>query len=633
MANARSKDKWMRNTYRALLALLAALMCAAVASAQITTVILSDKGDATFELQDSHKTQRLVFSLDPVALPQDARVTQCELRVVIIRPKKATGQDVAVLASDNKQIGELHLSDQDTSSSYRTPLRPQSCEPNNKLNESKSFTMTLESKSKNTGWTYYGSGAPDAADQPRLIVTYNSDSRPSPGRSGQSTDWKYSDPNLFFSSTLGPGQSLLANPVSYAGAVYVVANSALYRVAGAHNVTSWKLNFAITKKSFAFVTAWGRLQIITENAIHNCDLTTLVGGDTLVCASTPAEEITVGSGETPAMGPDGSLYFKNVQKAGSFVARNPMLKEIWRTDLKLTAISSITISANGQYAYALVNIAPDSPIAASMTVLLRIDTATGELVKQEIQTNTTEPQLKDLFQPAVVSKVINNRNVDYVFVAGNTSDKGLLQLIAFEPGTSPSVVWTRSGKIASAPVPSVVNGDTLFVVQGGKLKRYPWFSGQAGSMGAKRDSEMEEAEKTVEAPPLDLKDGATLLVDGGDSVYVYAANGALYAFQNDLKKMPPAQQTGAGRQLLFTTSGALIGYDGTNVYDLSPKAGANISPSALATWTIYSANTVTAPASPGVKAGDRVTLKGNTITLPNGFGWPLGASLSLQSVQ
>jgi hypothetical protein len=626
----------MRNTYPASLALLVVVICAGIASAQIPTVILSNNKDATFQIQWKGETKTpkdIVFSLDPVALPQDAKVKQCELRVVVDRPTReaVTGQDVAVFDSSKQQIGELHVSGEDRWSEkgtppplpYRTLLRPESCEP-----KSKSLTMTLESKSRKTDWTYYGGAdATDSAKRPRLIVTYTSPSRPNPGRSGQSTDWKYDKPDGFFKSPLGPGQPLRTNPVWYAGAVYVVADSSLYRVAGAQNVTSWKLNFTVDANSFAFVSAWGRLQII-GTAIHSCDLTTLATMDragTLDCAGTSTDKIALNAGETPAMGPDGSLYFKTVEAAGSIVARNPERKEIWRTVRKLTKVSPITFSANGQYAYVLAEISLEN---GKERALVSIDTATGETVREKIVDKGTNPDLMELFRPAVVSKVINNKiKVDYVFVAGNTSDLGLLQCVAFEQGALPRVVWTRPGKVASDPVPSVVDGDSLFVVQDGKLKRYTWFSKQAGSEGPKSDPEIEE----TQALSLGSEPRATLLVDGRDSVYVYA-NGSLEAYTSVLKSMSTAQKLEPAPKV-FTTSGALIGYDGTNVYDLSPKVGGNLSPPALATWTIYSANTTTAPKDPGIKAGDRVTLKGNNITLPNGFQWPLGATLNLESVQ
>jgi hypothetical protein len=52
----------------------------------------------------------------------------------------------------------------------------------------------------------------------------------------------------------------------------------------------------------------------------------------------------------------------------------------------------------------------------------------------------------------------------------------------------------------------------------------------------------------------------------------------------------------------------------------------------LETRTIYSADNITAPVKPGVKAGDRVILKGKTVAFPKGFQWPLGAALNVESV-
>lgn len=630
MTKARFRHKFAKKGYAALLA-LSAVILATAASAQIPTVVLSDNQDVTFQMEwkgDSKRPQNLTFLLDsatPGTFPSDAKVTQCELRVVVKRTNVAmTGQDVAVINKDKQQIGELHVSGEDTSPAYRTLLKPQSCDP-----RAKSLTVTLESKSRNTDWTYYGGNASDTAAQPRLIVTY----LPAPARSVQSTDWKHSDPNTFWSSPLGPGQLLLTNPFSYGDLVYVVAQSSdgpyLYRLTGLNKGAGWKLKYPVEANSFAFVAASGRLQIITKDALYSCNLTDLPTTDTLTCAAPAAGKLTVNAGKTPAMGPDGSLYFKNVDEAGTIIARNPLLQEIWRTDLKPTAMSPITISANGRYAYALADVAINAHNAATTIALLRIDTTTGETVAEEIADKGTKPLLKELFQPGVVSKVINKRNVDYVFVAGNSGDTGILQLIAFEGGSQPNVLWSRPGKVESAPVPGIMDGDSLFIVQGGKLRSYSWFSEQAGSTGAKSDSEM--TDEAVQLP--NPVSGARLLVDGSDSIYMYDSNGSLYAYQSVSKKISPVQKLGFSPKVLFAASGALLGYDGRNVYDLSPKAGTNLSPPVLATWTIYSADSITVPDRLEVKSSDRVTLKGKTINFPNSFQWPLGATLSVENMQ
>ena len=500
------------------------------------------------------------------------------------------------------------------------------------------------------------------------------------------TDWAYSNPAAFFSSLLWPvpgvGSEMLTNPVSYDGAVYLVAacstGRCLYRVGGAGNVASWPLGFDLTAKSFAFVTAWGRLQIITQNAIRSCNLTTLPAlksQDKLLCdTNNDSQNFTVNEKETPAMGPDGSLYFKNADAdgSGSVVASNPSLQEIWRTKLKLSAVSPIALSANGQYAYLLADI----PVAANnqsrMIALLRIDTATGETVQQEVsycpsgsnscnEAQKVKPQLEILFRPAVVSKDINGRTVDYVFVAGNTSNTGVLQLVAFEPGaqsrlnTAQFLVWSQQGKnIAAAPVPSV-DGNSLFVAwQDAAVRRYSWYNTAQGkttpaisptssatsapspspvqATGAYEWTNPEFKKEQLGTWPVISK----LLVDGGGSVYRDAnqANRELWVVPAGSKQGLGAIGVGS-KELQFTNDGSLIGYTENELSDYSPSSGPSISPPVLATNTIYSAETVNVPSNlsnPGVKSGDQVILKGTKILFPPNFKWPVGATLKAVSI-
>jgi hypothetical protein len=86
------------------------------------------------------------------------------------------------------------------------------------------------------------------------------------------------------------------------------------------------------------------------------------------------------------------------------------------------------------------------------------------------------------------------------------------------------------------------------------------------------------------------------------------------------------------RKLQFTDQGTLIGCGENDLFDFSPKLSGVMSPPALATGTIYSADTVRVPGDPGVKSGDRVILKGNNITFPPNFRWPVEATLKLESV-
>jgi hypothetical protein len=196
------------------------------------------------------------------------------------------------------------------------------------------------------------------------------------------------------------------------------------------------------------------------------------------------------------------------------------------------------------------------------------------------------------------------------------------------------VLWTRHGKVATFPILGVKDGNSLFVVQNGELKRYPWYSTEEGSTGAYPDSAMKENEEKLAGG---LPSVTTLLVDRGDSVYMYADKSkSLYACQSASKTISPAHTLGFNPKLLFTPDGSLIGYDDSRVYDFSPKTLAEESwPKTLANGTIYSADSITVPADAvnNVENGERVILKGNSIKLPNGFRWPMGATLKLQSVQ
>jgi len=222
--------------------------------------------------------------------------------------------------------------------------------------------------------------------------------------------------------------------------------------------------------------------------------------------------------------------------------------------------------------------------------------------------------------------------VEYVFVAGNTSDTGILQLMAFEPrGKQPIVLWSRLGKVQSSPMLSVVDGNSLFAVRDGSLTRYPWRS----SEGAYEDKDMKE-----QVLPPGGRDGTSaVLVDGADSVYVLGTKSAgqqfLSAYDSAHNWQCQDQQLALTPNLQFTTDGTLIGYDTGNVYDLSPKVvDLAKTVNTLANKTIHSADSVTvAPdAAKQLKDGDQVILKGHVVKLPKRFGWPPGKMLKVQTV-
>jgi hypothetical protein len=631
----------VKKTRAALLAVSIAISSGMLV-AQVTTVFLPKEEGSTFKVAGGPEnlTATLQFAINPAFT---AEVRDCSLRVVPTQKTKIGQQDVTVFWN-NKDVGDWPASPLKTRAYFLVEDLPrESCAPQ------AGSVFTLKTESQATRWEYYGSGAAERENRPRLIVTYN---LPAPARSGDVTDWKYSNPASFFSSSLWSGSgTTLTNPVSWEGAAYFAASSGgtkLFRVAGAGNVANWPLNFTIDGVSFAFVTPWGQLRIVTNNAIYSCNLKkleSLKSTDFLPCEP-PAEGIALKAGEAPAMGPDGSLYFKNVKAGGSIVAYNPALQEIWRTGLLPTNVSPIAFNADGRYAYVLAKVAVEGP---THYALLRIDTATGEtgaydISYEENENEPVKPDFAQLLKPVVVSKVVteavNGRplDVDYVFVAANTNETGVLQLVPFKvkvngrrldvpprEDTEKFLVWNLMGKIAAPPVAGL-DGNSLFVAwQSGTIRRFPWFNTAKGKEGAYPAAPESEKDK------LGIVTGVSkLLVDGGGSVYL-VAEGSLSVIPAGSKPVASSSINVAGRTLGFTDDGTLIGYGANDLFDYSPKSGAPISPSALATGTIYSAGTVTLPANPGMKDG-QVIIKGNNLQIPLNFQWPPGATLKLQSI-
>ncbi|MGH8222610.1 MAG: hypothetical protein ACREQZ_06520 [Woeseiaceae bacterium] len=613
-------------------AVVAAVASLQAVRADVTTVVLSQETQKDFAVNAEDKATQsatLTFDIGPAPTP-NAKVKECVLRVVPVPLASSltrADQDVSVL-SGAEQVGGWSAYG-NTPEPYFAKLREKACLPG------QSAVFTLRTDSRYTAWTYYAAGAARSADRPRLIVTYDS---PDLARSAETTAWTYKQPASFFSSEwykLSSG-ALLANPVSYGRALYLVAGSSnatrLYRLGGAGQFADSPLELPVAAKSFAFVTVQGRLQIITKDAIRSCDLTTLQDKKTASCKE--AKDIgalTVNEKETPAMGADGSLYFKNVQAGGSIVggsivAFNPSLKEIWATQLKSTAVSPIALSANGRYAYVLANI-------SGTRSLLRIDTTTGDVASHEfIHCPSGSPPcehsaLQTLLRPVAVTKVNGGDSIDYVFVAGNTSDKGYLQLLAFGThAAKPRVIWSQQlGKTLSTAPALGVDDDSLYVASGGTISRYTWYGSNRllGSFASPPPTESQIVGANVSG----------LMLDQGGSLYLYTDKG-LYTYLTSEKRLSEPQGLGSAPTVLqFTPNGTLIGYTDKAVYDFSPKAPSPLIVSAFDKETIFSADSVTVAAGAVAKAGERITVKGKSVTFQNGFHWPVGATLYVQSVR
>ncbi len=208
-----SRSRILNRTYFAAVAVVAAFVSSGAAQTPIRTVILSNSEETTFTVAAGDAPSELKFPLGPFPIPDDAVVEQCLLRVVPT-PQGTTpraAQDVNVVAQA-EQVGQWSASSENVTPYVAELVREKAWSPGS------GSTLVLNTESDNTDWTYHGGKAEQAAQRPRLIVTYKSPSKPAPVRYGQadlsSTSWKL--PN-------GTQLQLRANPVSYGGAWYLIA--------------------------------------------------------------------------------------------------------------------------------------------------------------------------------------------------------------------------------------------------------------------------------------------------------------------------------------------------------------------------------------------------------------------------
>jgi hypothetical protein len=613
--------------------------------AQTTTVLLATPpkvGAGSFLMPDKeHQAYDLEFGLaDDVGIFKNAKIEHCNLRIVAEKQRKPDDQDVHVFAGAREPISTWSAFGDDVEKnpkSYLVPIGRSFCLPK------AGIKLSLQSNSSSEDWSYYSPAADPLSYRPRLIVTYTSssgDANTSP--SGPTTEWKYArcpvnkestnictpSASPFFTSSLGKiDGDPLTNLVVFDGQVFVVVGSPvrLYRLSRAGQ-TTWPLKIKTAARSVAFATGGGSLRVITDQAVYSCDLADLPSaGQPMECPNDKTP-FTIDADETPAMGADGSVYFRGLSKEansnGSLVAFNPSRQLIWKavqvgptetTEPKLTKISPITLSADGRYAYFLAKI---TKYPADEFALWRVDTWTGEAVKQPIEDDKHEhPLFKDggLLRPAVLSR----EKEDYVFVAGNMANAGTVALfLSDKEGQTVAALerlWTLpDNHIVQAGPVFASSKNSLFVVQDHKVNKYAWPEGEIPNPAPEPKN-----------AAIGIGNGDTLLVDADNTVY-----------------SPAAQY----QSLQFTSDGAIIGYKDRTIYDISPKSAASFYLKELAPGTIYSAAKVTV-LSQAVKkrcelnvaankapCNEAVILKGNSISLPTGFHWPIGATLRVVSM-
>ncbi|MGA8598564.1 MAG: hypothetical protein WB676_27920 [Bryobacteraceae bacterium] len=572
-------------------------------------------------------------SVPPLPAPS---VKSCMLGVVPVvdSTKLGANQDV-VVKRKGEQVGHWSISGYKTKPYLDVPLKTIACSAGRQ-------DLTLETNSPKTKWEYNGPDAPILAARPRLFVTY---SDPAPARSGDATEWRYREASSFWFRGLWQvptNVTVLTNPTPYNGAVYFVAGSSespkLYRVALGENPRSWELkDKKVTSNSFTFITGSGRLRVVTLDAIYSCDLNVLQQpnkyDDTQACRTEESPKtLTVNSNEPPAMGTDGTLYFKNVEGGGSVVAFNPSAQELWRTDLHFETVSPISLDASGRYVYLLGQIQVNKKKKAGLFV---IDTVSGQTFHKFIYGDQDiEPDMATLWKPAVVTKVKQKKSVDYVFVAGNTNDDGVLQLVRFD-GERLAVEWDKFGKIAAPPVVSVDGNSVVVASASGEspITRYEWYRADPDpnktGVFAKADLKGRVLASNYKASRIFVDGGGLVYVNANKNWYVYDASAA-----SPNKPRAFMQVERAALDSQFTEDGRLILWTGSSLDTIIPKSHLKEVPKELVSGTIYSADEVGPEVSSGskVKSGDRVILRGTQVTFPENFDWPLGATLTVQVI-
>jgi hypothetical protein len=635
----------------ALLILLSGNLWAGPSRAEMSSVILSEDKAATIVIGKAERQTpyTIAFPLSQMAplLPPNPKVLRCELRIVasLTAGEKLSDQDVAI-SSNDQQIGQWSAYYKQPNGPanrpvpYRVGLDPGFCNPNKEL------SLKLKNMSEATNWTYFGGGAENLSEQPRLVVAFESAASASGTGLAPSTSWKYDEPNGAFGASLVKGLHLLTNPVFWNGALYFAndegGSGRLFRLIDRTHTVDWPLNISVTAGSFAFVTPQGRLEIVTRDFIYYCDLSRLASTQPVSCASLETKT-TIDRREPPVMSEDGGLYLRNLADGGALVGYNSLRQKLWVTPFKANRVSAITLSDDGLYAFVLASLDTGSVIATAGTYLLRIDTATGEIIWHEITVpNKTQPQivkrpgLDRFLKPIVVSRRIGDAIADYVIVGGN----GLLQLYVSvrREDAQPSELAQKWTDEEADPIATAFIGDGNSILEmtrsdpNAGLRRLMWFS-----QGA-----MEQPTKVSLAfsAPWNFNGNSFIVTDGGGLAYL-RDSGNSFAVVDTVKNTFVTQdiknaQLPSG--LGFTSNGALIEYSDSDIWDRSPMQiisnNEALSVKRLSSGTIYSSEkvTVSPDSTTGLEPKGMVILNGRQISLPSGFTWPIGPSLLVRNV-
>jgi hypothetical protein len=496
--NAKSQSRSLHNFRLAIYILLLFLVIAVGASAQtapalprgaVTVTLLPDWaaakvetspyaqiGTSTITVQDKYtdggtgeakKRTSALLAFDWASIPAGAKLVRMQLRLLqqdvqypdslTVRVAPVSCTDASAPATCKEATSqELENAPHFASSTEKGAWDAFSCTAQEECNlrlfesalfsrrpstpQAKELALQLVPGDSKTGRSYYYS--PDANEVsantsllPRLIVTYTLAAAPPP----QISDWQSDGwPNVrsnerrngIFTNDPQPQLApagLMVAPAAWQSALYVLQKRTdrsgkegmfLDKISLTSPAIAWSREMPsnAVSGSFVVVNKSGRLSVVIGRKIIAYQLT----------SNEPIEIIRKDLPEAaPRLqavvpGPDGSLY---ITGDGAIYALNPALRMIWRRSIDVNPAPRMTLNPDGQFLYAAGTVARDTP------GLQAINAQTGRAEDFAL------PRETRAFQMPVV--VRHRDGADFVFVAANSIDNGLLLCLKNVPTVAP----------------------------------------------------------------------------------------------------------------------------------------------------------------------------------------------------
>lgn len=440
-----------------------------------------------------------------------------------------------------------------------------------------------------------------ASNQPRLILTYTVPRSSIPRSPDSQSDGQVAmrSPRAFIPEPNIPTQDsykamkVVGEDISsytaamYGGLTYVVRKYADTQ----NNLFDWHLDAqeplgkvmwsepltsALSEKARVVVNDAGRLTIVSRDRFIAYQLNTAVPRQQPVdpLKDEPVSGVTAPKALLSA--PDGSLY---VIDDTYLYALNPDLQMLWRTGIGTSADARMTLSPDGRFVYATVNLADDKK------GLLAINAQTGKSPPMLV----FPPETKFFHNPVVIK---HPDGADYIYIAANSQNSGVLRtvknvaqgkigdriaLLSQVKQEDEKGFFSQPAADSTSPKDDL-STKKLYVVwreiQKGQTRMVS-INGQSGEIEnpdaapLKKDSQGHEA--SIEDASW-LWSGGNLAMDSKGNV-IFWENGTLYGYEAGNKRLfaqqvnrglPDAEKLPTKLQMLFGSDGTLYAQDSSN---------------------------------------------------------------------